>query len=281
MYSISRCEYMPFYYYDSILSHNNVFNLLSSLIVTSECVLTFSSTLQYGILFTQKQFIEHFTAIFDNLKEDTTPVVCKIDSVFTQLSYFDNFTLGKEVGYSFQKEPCMIPLMPLSFPEKYLSRDLPNRKDFLESVTQYISKKANLFKSLTTQFAFTEKGVQNFFHTGRIFELPSSVYRPVELNDRILMIRNLINACKNQNYRMMHPDAPIASSNLCIYVTSRSGYMLFSTVDGELVYLELEEPSLLMAFYDYLGSMEDTYFYTTEEAVSILKDLIKGTTRYQ
>lgn len=275
MYSTCPCNYIPLYYYDSIISHNSIFNLLSSMIVTSRHAFTFSPTLQYGILFTRKQTLQRFHTIFNDLRSETTPIVCKIDSIFTQLNYFDNLALGESMGFSFQQEPCVIPLMPLSFPEKYLIGSLQDRSSFLESVTQYIQKQSDILKASPTQFSFTEKGVLNFLKTGRLFELPDSIYRPLEYSDRILIIRNLINACKNQNYRMMHPDAPIADSNLCTYVTSRNGYLLFAAADGKLVYLNLEEPSLLLAFYDYLGALGNEFYYTSEETVEILRKLLK------
>lgn len=275
MYNMCLCDYTPFCYYDSINSHNSNFNLLSSLIITSEYAITFSPQLQYGILFTSKNTLQKFCSIFDELKSETTPIVCKIDSIFTQFDYFNNLNLGERVGYSFQQEPCIMPMVPLSFPEKYLVSALPDRTNFVLAVKEYIQQKSETLKNLATHFIFTEEGICNFLHTGRLFELPDSIYTPIEYSDRVLVIRNLINACQNNNYYMLRPNAPIANSSLCIYVTVHNGYLLFSSNDQDLVYLNLEEPSLLHAFYDYLSSLDESLFYPTEETVKILKNLLK------
>ena len=275
MYNSCLCDYTPFCYYDNIDSHNSNFNLLSSLVITSEYAITFSPQIKYGILFTCSDTLRKFHSIFDELKADTTPVVCKIDSVFTQFEYFDNLDLGEKNGYSYQMEPCIIPMIPLSFPEKYLSKTLPDRENFVQSVKQYIHRKSEILKTVTTHFMFTETGIIQFLKTGRLSELPDTIYSPFEYCDRVLLIRALINACKNEKYRMLRPDTPISLSNLCIYVTAHNGYLLFSSADGNLVFLNLEEPSLLFGFYDYLSSLNEDYFYPTDETVSRLLALIK------
>lgn len=276
IYCSCHYEYVPLYYYDSILSHTSAFNLLSSMILTSKYALLFSPVLQYGILFTQRQKREHFAEIFDTLKKETTPIVCKIDSLYTQLAFFNNLAFEHNKGYSFQKLPCLMPLLPLSFPEKYLTKELLDEPGFIDSINQYVRRTADIFKTSATQFFFTEDGIRSFLETGRIFEISDSVYRPIEYSDRLLMMRNLISACKTDKYRMLRPDAPITSSNLCLYVTAHQGYLLFASADKNLVYLNLEEPSLLYAFYDYLESLDDTFYYSTEETTAILQKMIKA-----
>lgn len=276
MYMSCLCEYTPFSYYDSINSHNSIFNLLSSLVITSQYAIIFSPLLQYGLVFTKEETLHKFHSIFDDLKAETTPVVCKVDSIFTQFEYFDELGLAEKTGFSFQKEPCLIPLIPSSFPEKYLIRNLPNRDEFVLSVSQYIQNKADAIKTFSTRFMFTQKGILYFLQTGRLSELPEFVYSPFEYSDRVIIIRSLMNMCQNQGYRMLLPDAPIAASNLCVYVNSHAGYLLFSSADGHLVYLNLEEPSLLQAFYDYLSSLDDNLFYSTTETIDILKKMLKN-----
>lgn len=275
MYYSCLCEYTPYCYYDSVSSHNSIFNLLSSLIITSEYALIFSHQLKYGILFTRENMLKKFNSIFNDLKMETTTIVCRIDSIFTQFEYFDSLGIGENTGFSFQREPCLIPIMPLYFPDKYLLKDLPKRDYFVESVKQYIQQKSETLKFQTTNFIFTKNGVLNFLKTGRIFELPDITYNPIEYSDRVLIVRNLLNACQNQKYLMIRSESPIANSNLCMYVTAHSGYLLFSSADGSLVYLNLEEPSLLHAFYDYFKSLDETLFYTTEETLAILKSMLK------
>ena len=137
-----------------------------------------------------------------------------------------------------------------------------------------------MYKSGPTFFCFTQEGVEDFLRTGRFYELPEEVYTPIEYEDRVLLVRNLMIACKKYNYIMLRPESVIAKSNLSIYATVRKGYILFKTVQKRLVCLSLEEHGILYAFYDYLSSLDESNFYTTEETIGILKNLLKKVHEY-
>ncbi|WP_418747234.1 hypothetical protein [Frisingicoccus sp.] len=75
------------------------------------------------------------------------------------------------------------------------------------------------------------------------------------------------------NYIMLRPESPIVSSNLCVFATTQTGYLLFRSPDNALVYLNLEEPSLMYAFHDYLESLGPESCYSNEETIRRLKKL--------
>lgn len=279
-YYLDYCQYMSYYYYDDILAHDNIFNLFKSMILTSGYVLVFSEKLENGILFTQKDIVANFYEVFKKLKNEASPIVKKINSIFEQLKYFEELEPGRIKGYEFQQQPCFVPLLPLTFPEKYLIREIPDRKQFVDEVLRYIKKESELYKSGPTFFCFTQEGVEDFLRTGRFYELPEEVYTPIEYEDRVLLVRNLMIACKKYNYIMLRPESVIAKSNLSIYATVRKGYILFKTVQKRLVCLSLEEHGILYAFYDYLSSLDESNFYTTEETIGILKNLLKKVHEY-
>lgn len=280
MYYNCICSYTPYCYYDNILSHNTIFNLFSSMVLTSSYAFVFSSQLQYGFLFSNPNVLLRLQDIFEELKSNASLVVRKQESFYTQFEFFNNIEIfndmetDRQPGYSFQREPCLVPLMPQSFPDQYLIETSVKQAHFLAKVKQYISKHAAASRTRTTQFIFTESGVQDFLDSGRISEIPPSIYRPLEYSDRTLMIQNLIHACHAQGYRMLKPQAPIAASALNIYVTSRKGYLMFISADGKPVCLDLNEPGLLHAFHDYMDSLEDNMFYSEDEAEAILKKML-------
>lgn len=273
LYYTCHCNYTPFYYYDNILSHNNIYNLFSSMVITSDYVLIFSTALQYGVLFLQQETTDNLRELFSSLKSEAAPVICKIDSMFTQFSYFDSLNVNNTPTFSFQQQPCIVPLMPSSFLEKYIIGHLPHRADFIDSAALYIKRRTEDFHTQPSQFLFAESGISHFLKTGRAFEFPEQLYTPIEKHDRLLILHNLIEGCKEEKFRMLRPEAPIVQSSLCIFVGSQQGYLQFLDANENLVYLNLEEPGLLFSFYDYLESLSPDWFYSTEETISILKTL--------
>lgn len=276
IYYSTECHYMSFYYYDNVRSHISSFNLMSSLIVTSDYAILFSPDFEQGLLFSKKEVVKSLRHMFYTLKNETRPIVWKSETAVTHLDIIEKIRLGEGYGISFQKEPCIVPLLPLHFPEKYLVAPLPNRNLFIEQVKQYIRNKTTKFKTNYTRFIFTEQGIHNILNTGYFYELPEGICNPLDSADRMLIIHNLISGCQLYGYQMLRPEAPIASSNLCVYATEHNGYLLFSASDGKRIFLNMEEPGIVLAFYDYLNSLDESLFYTTEETTERLRAICKA-----
>ena len=67
------------------------------------------------------------------------------------------------------------------------------------------------------------------------------------------------------NLRMIRETKERAEHALNISVNANEGYLLFQTRTERLIYLGIREPSVLMAFYDYLESMRPEELCTEEE----------------
>ena len=73
----------------------------------------------------------------------------------------------------------------------------------------------------------------------------------------------------------MMKDAEVrAKHTLNISVNAHEGYLLFQTKNERLIYLSIQEPSVLTAFYDYLESMKPEHFCTEEEMLARMDRLL-------
>ena len=133
----------------------------------------------------------------------------------------------------------------------------------------------SLIKNNKTTCIFTVDGVISFLETGRLSEFPVDMYDPLSLDDRIYLISKLITVCKCYSYKMLKQNFGNPRSRLCVYANPQHSYLLFPSVNDDLIYLDLEEPSILHAFYDYLTNLGEDVFYSKEESVEILEHLIR------
>lgn len=105
---------------------------------------------------------------------------------------------------------------------------------------------------------------------------PYDIYHPLEMTDRIHLIRKLMLNLPIQNYRVLKKDIGHLDNEIFLLVTQPMGYIMFSTPqDHHLIYLDIEEPGLLYTFWDFCETLDDALFYTTTEAIEILRDLIE------
>lgn len=272
MFIQGACTYQPYCYYDNIVSHNSRFNFLSSMILTSEYAIVFSMEGKYGMLLSEEDTIQHLHILFQSLKEDTSMIACKLNSIEKQLNKFGNIDFLHK-GISFQPESCLIPMIPTEFLGKYLYPELLLQGEIQERAAGYILQTARISELSETTYIFTETGIRKFAVSGRISDLPASVYRPLDYGDRMLLLRRLTERCKTGRYRMLRADSPVADVDICLYSSMQEGYLLLPAARGERIFLELHEPGLLYAFRDYFEALDEKYFYSIEETICILKKL--------
>ena len=61
-----------------------------------------------------------------------------------------------------------------------------------------------------------------------------------------------------------------------IYITERSGYLLFTPVGGrQPICLDIRESGLLSAFWDFFENMANNLFYTPDEALARMELLVQ------
>ena len=96
-------------------------------------------------------------------------------------------------------------------------------------------------------------------------EYPNECYSPLDFDERIALIRRFLALRDRANLRMIRETKERAEHALNISVNANEGYLLFQTRTERLIYLSIREPSILMAFYDYLVSTTPVLLSTDEQ----------------
>ena len=76
------------------------------------------------------------------------------------------------------------------------------------------------------------------------------------------------------NVNMLRETEVSSYDALNISVNVNEGYLLFQTRTERLIYLSIREPSILMAFYDYLESMKPEELCTEEEMLGRVEAIL-------
>lgn len=63
--------------------------------------------------------------------------------------------------------------------------------------------------------------------------------------------------------------------NFHLCVNGDFGYLLFTNIYDENVELRIKEQGLLTILEDYVSSIEETCFFSPEEAVELVEDMIR------
>ena len=171
--------------------------------------------------------------------------------------------------------PCFTPFITLELMEKCIKKGIPERELLISSFHSYIQEMLHDNKYKPVSYIFSYDGVEHFLKTGQIAEYPPQVYVPLEMPDRILIVKQLLQACRTHSYRMLKNNVGNMDNELFLCVNHQKGYLMFATpFNQSLVYLDIEEPGLLFTFLDFCENLDSSMFYTKEEAIEKIKFLI-------
>lgn len=275
---ICGCNYQPYYYYDNINSRLDSFQLFPYLILTDSHALLISDDFGSGLMTRQPDFLLLLKKIFSAYVAQARPLLRTINSVSEQLQYVRDFiSPGPGSEYFFQMTPCMTHLLTKEFLEKYLHPELPGKELFIQDFLNHIAQLKQRLGNKTVINIFSEEGIDEFLQTGIFEEYPRDIYLPPVLKDRLDIIRRFTDECREGicHAKMLRRSIGTVKNGANIYITPKAGYLLFTPVkSGTPVYLSIQESGLTAAFWDFFQSMDESLFYTKEEAVARLDALI-------
>lgn len=273
------CQYQPYYYYDNLSAHLETFRLFPYLILTDEYAVILSETLQTGLFTRQQDILSMLEIIFNNYVDLSRPLLTKVENVYDQIRYVQRILVkDASVEYSFQMTPCMTALLPHEFLEKYVSHDIPSRESFINTFEEHIHNTYDCHLNRNHTLIFSEEGVWEFLRTGHLEEYPSYIYITPEPEDRIMLIARLIKELRQNIYhmRMLKQSIGPLRNGANIFITSSSGYLLFTPLDsGTPIYLNIEETGLLQSFLDFFETLDESLFYPPSETISRLEKILR------
>ena len=112
--------------------------------------------------------------------------------------------------------------------------------------------------------------------TGVFSEFSSDIYSPLDMEDRIILLKRLLWDYKNHQLKILKKNIGNLDNELFLYVTQTSGYLAIKRRSiNQPVYLDIGEPGLNFAFWDFCESLNDNLFLEENDVEKELKNLIQ------
>lgn len=278
LYMIPQLEYRISFFYDEIHSHYYNYSLFPCMILTSDSAVLCSCDYSSGIYLQNKDMIRMlwklYNTYYDNcsvLFEAFSIIPDNCDDIFRKM-FASAASDAPLIGI--QPEACLTPFLSGGLLDKIFNHSLPNGEEILKLARKYF--RLNKAKTESDRFFiyFTYNGLVHFARTGLLEEIPEIFYHPLTADQRAFVLKELMNCCQNKSYRILKEPLNYLPRNLHLCICVNQANIIFKNNNGEVTLLTLKEPGLVDAFQDYMGNMEDSCFYTAEEAVSMIQELI-------
>lgn len=268
-------RYNCYYYYNEVNYNSGAMSMFPYAVITSRFACLFTGDLQKGCLITQNSFLKLFHSIFEEHLAKASPLLRPMGTIAEQLTYMSEFGQSSTGGYFLQMTPCLTAFLTKEILEKCIIQELPNRQELIDKLDNYISAFSNNLLFPSSKSIFSLNGIRKFLETGRIGEYPTYLYHKIELKDRIYLVKQLLLSYRSHPYAILKQDICSLENELFLTINQQKGYLMFMVPESEqLVFLDIEELSLLSAFWDYCDNLDEHLFFSPEEAEYELKALI-------
>ena len=232
--------------------------------------------MQSGFITKDPESLKLFSYLFSQYLAQTTPLLRPVTNLGGQIQYVENTMQNITEGYFFQMLPCLTRFLTRDMLETYIVKDLPHRSELLDRLQNYLHELQSIPASADLTFICSIEGIRKFLNTGRVGEYPAYAYTPLNLSDRLFLIRQLVNSMLNEHNRLLKRAIGMIDHEFYLFAGRQYGYFMFQTSNTDrMIYLNIEEPGLLFTFFDFCDTLDDEIFFTSEEAYRKIHDLIQ------
>lgn len=247
----------------------------SNLLLTSENALLCTSDFRKGIVYQSVEILEYFRERYYNYRSRGELRFHVIDNVQQQMAVLGNMGWERRISYALQPEPCLLSFLTPEIMEAAVYKELPDRERMLALASSFIENARTRVEKGINFFYCTKEALDQFVTDGRMPEIPSEIYRPLLPEERTKLIKEAVHLCEKGKFRFMKQPLEHLTANLHLCINKEEGYLLFQNIKGSNVYLIINDRKLLMAFWDFLSSMDDRFLYTGRETADYFRKVIK------
>lgn len=274
---MSGLNYTLWYYYDNIHSHYHNMNIFPCMILTSDSALLYTADGQSGIFYSNTAVIHMLQEIYDTYLEQCSQLF--LATTFSPDNFSNVFRTVFEADetaptFALQPEVCVTPFISESILRESFNYELPHSEEIFRNATAAFAGNMRRLTDSQTFVYFTADGLMQFAASGRTAEIPEIFYHRFTPEQRIQMLRGVEASCRNGSYRILQKPLNHIPSNLHLCIRGNIGTLIFQKFNGEVMLFTIQEYGLLETFLDYLQNMQESCFYTTEEAVAYVQDII-------
>ena len=276
---MNHVDYRTWCFYTGETKNSQNLSTLPYLILTSEFAISCSSDYQTGILYKDPDILLSFWNLFSSRQAlcqpvfQTFPIIA--DDLPSLFQYIDRTRATANVCLFIQPEACFFPFLHGDMIKELFNTELPMADAIIPMAESLVQKNMKLISDEKMVIYFTDSGMTRFLQDGLIEEIPSIFYHPLNINQRIYVLREIVKCCRGGSYRILKKPLDHLPENIRMALCGTTCSFTYQTNSGEHMCFAVTEPSILQVFHDFLEHMDSELYYEPEEAAQIIERQIR------
>lgn len=275
---MNKLDYRIHCFYTNEISHSQTLSALPYMILTSEYAITCSSDYQIGILYQDPEILSTLWNLFYSHRDlcqpafQTFPIIA--DDLPSLFQFVKNTRSSADLIIDIQPEACILPFLRRDLLDDIFNRDIPMADSVIAMADTLFLNNMQLINDGKFLIYFTEYGMSRFLQEGLFEEIPPAFYHPLNIEQRIRILREIAKCCYNGSYRILRKPLNHLSENLRMCLCGNTCSLTYQTNSGDHMCFAITEPFILQILQDFLTNMDPDVYYTPDEAKAIIDRMI-------
>lgn len=276
---MNKLDYRIHCFYTTEISHFQNLAALPYMILTSEYAITCSSDYQTGILYQDPDILQALWNLFHSHRDlcqpafQTFPII--VDDVQSLFQFVAGTRASADLIIDIQPEACILPFLRRDLLEDIFNYDIPGADSVIAMADALFCNNMQLINDGKFIIYFTEYGMTRFLQEGLFEEIPQTFYHPLNIAQRIRILREIAQCCHNGFYRILKKPLNHLSENLRMCLCGNTCSLTYQTNSGDHMCFAITEPFILQIFQEFLTNMDPDVYYTPDEAERIIYRMIE------
>lgn len=275
---MNHIDYHTYCFYTNETVNSQNLSTLPYLILTSKFAITCSSDYQTGILYHDTDIVASLWNLFSSRQTLCQPVFqtfpIATDNLPSLFQYIDRTRASTDLLLFIQPEACIIPFLHGSMVKELFNTDLPMAEAIIPMAEALVQKNMKAIHEERFIIYFTESGMTRFLHEGLIEEIPSILYHPLNIKQRVYVLREIAKCCRGGSYRILKKPLDHLPENIRMALCETACSFTYQANSGDHMCFAVTEPFILQVFQDFLKYMDPELYYEPEEAAQIIEQQI-------
>ncbi len=274
-------NYNAYISYDDLEVKYNETSIFPYFIMTTDKVIVLSYDMSYAALFLTGDMHQLYHTIYKNMFHASSPLM---ERIYNPMEFYNKYSIleaypGVNGNLSpmtccLFSQPCFMFFASEEQYNKYVY-DFPMKDDLVKLMS---NRSKSYYQLLSDGHEYTSyftlEGLEDFWTSGRITEVPNEFYSPLGKQDCMVLMDKLSEAIHNMPYHaiMINPDEFKPSSSLVISVGGESHiFFLYIHPQKGTFHFVFHEKSIVYSIYSFLDYLKDSELvFSNKMSIEIL-----------
>lgn len=219
--------------------------------------------------------VNHYLNFFNKILQSSMVLISSVNTESYLSATLECAAQAKFIN-TLESQPCVTAFLDMGIIKESINGQLP--EEYQKLLSQMLITQSGTLKNMTDcHIIFTRKGYDNFVQNGIIEQIPSNLYHPLSIKNRILILNRMLQATLSNIFCLFmikeesfHPKIEI--------MTYDNTHMLLdyhNAIASKVQTCMITEPNMVITFADFIQNLSSySLVYTQDETAEMLRESI-------